>query len=409
MKTIEDLRSKFPALNQKVYGKTLVYLDNAATAQKPQELIDLVNTMNSATNANVHRGLYDLSDRVTALYEGARDKVRDFINAPQRENIIFTSGTTASINLVASSFGQMSLRPGDSVIVTQDSHHSNIVPWQLACKRAGAELKVLPIDDNGQWILDELYNLIDTKVKMIAVPHISNVLGLVNPIKKVIDIAHKFNIPVLVDGAQGIVHAKVDVVELDCDFYAFSGHKIYAEPGIGILYGKKELLEQMPPFMGGGDMVGTVTFTNTSYAALPLKFEAGTPNFIGAASLTPALDLALELRRGSLADELAKSEKAIISYMLDALSQIKSLKIYGLGENKIPLFSFTIDGAHPQDLAMILDKMGFAFRTGMLCAEPLMQRFGVNSMLRVSFAAYNTLEEAEAFISALKKAVKMFE
>jgi len=301
MNPIEEIRGQFPALGQSVWGKPLVYLDNGATSQKPQCVIDLVNRMHCGANANVHRAMHKLSDDATALYEGAREKVREFINAPARENIIFTSGTTASVNLVASSFCRKFLGEGDEIIISGDSHHSNIVPWQMACQAAGASIKVIPVLENGMWDMEAFRGLLGSRVKIIAVEHISNVLGIVNPIKEVIDLAHAQGIPVLVDGAQGIVHCKVDVQELDCDFYAFSGHKIYAATGSGVLYGKQQLLEQMPPYMGGGDMVDTVTFEKTTYAPLPLKFEAGTPNFIAQASLAPALEFAQGLREGEIA------------------------------------------------------------------------------------------------------------
>ena len=407
MKTIEDIRAKVPALAQSVYGKPLVYLDNAATAQKPVEVIDLLNRMNSAINANVHRAMYKLSDEATNLYEGARERVREYINAPARENIIFTSGATASINLVASSFCAKFLKEGDEVIVTEDSHHSNIVPWQLACERAGARVKVLPIDDNGVWRVADLVPMLTERVKIVAATHISNVLGIINPIKELIAAAHKCNIPVLIDGAQGIVHSKVDVQELDCDFYAFSAHKVYGETGSGILYGKEQWLNQMPPYMGGGDMVGTVTFAKTTYAPLPLKFEAGTPNFIGSAALKPALDFAYEISSGECGNAVKESEEQIIAYMRGALTEKEGTTLYGNVDNRIPLFSFNVEGCHPGDIAQILDKMGIAVRTGMLCAEPLMSHFGVTSMVRASFAPYNTLQEAEYFIASLKRAVAM--
>lgn len=407
MKTIEDIRARVPALAQSVYGKPLVYLDNAATAQKPVEVIDLLNRMNSAINANVHRAMYKLSDEATNLYEGARERVREYINAPARENIIFTSGATASINLVASSFCARFLKEGDEVIVTEDSHHSNIVPWQLACERAGATVKVLPIDDGGVWRVEDLVPMLTERVKIVAATHISNVLGIINPIKELIEAAHKCNIPVLIDGAQGIVHSKVDVQELDCDFYAFSAHKVYGETGSGILYGKEEWLDKMPPYMGGGDMVGTVTFAKTTYAPLPLKFEAGTPNFIGSAALKPALDFAYEISNGECGKAVKESEEQIIAYMRRALAEIEGTTLYGNADNRIPLFSFNVEGCHPGDIAQILDKMGIAVRTGMLCAEPLMSHFGVTSMVRASFAPYNTLQEAEYFIASLKRAVAM--
>lgn len=407
MNAIQDIRDRVPALAQTVYGKPLVYLDNAATSQKPVEVIELLNRMNSATNANVHRAMYRLSDEATNLYEGARERVREFINAPARENVIFTSGATASINLVASSFCAKYLKEGDSVIVTEDSHHSNIVPWQLACEKAGASLKVLPIDENGVWSAQDIIPLLDERVKIVAATHISNVLGIINPVKELIEIAHRYGVPVLVDGAQGIVHSRVDVQELDCDFYAFSAHKIYGETGSGILYGKEHWLEEMPPYMGGGDMVGTVTFAKTTYAPLPLKFEAGTPNFIGSAALKPALDFAWEISQGECGKAVKESEGKIIAYMKGALAEIDGAVLYGESQKRIPLFSFNVEGCHPGDIAQILDKMGIAVRTGMLCAEPLMAHFGVTSMVRASFAPYNTLQEAEYFISGLKRAVAM--
>lgn len=417
MNSVEDIRSKFPALQQSVWGKPLVYLDNGATSQKPQSVIDLVNGMHCGANANVHRAMHKLSDDATALYEGAREKVREFINAPGRENIIFTSGTTASINLVASSFCRKFLGEGDEIIISGDSHHSNIVPWQMACQAVGGAIKVIPVLENGMWDMEAFRGMLSARVKIVAVEHISNVLGIVNPVGEVICLAHQMGIPVLVDGAQGIVHCKVDVQEMDCDFYAFSGHKIYAATGSGVLYGKRELLEQMPPYMGGGDMVDTVTFEKTTYAPLPLKFEAGTPNFIAQASVAPALEFAQSLRKGEIADIIERQEEEIIGYLREELGKIEGCRIYGWPENggkrigepgsKIPLFSFNIEGCFPSDLAQLLDKMGVAVRTGLMCCEPLMTRFGVTSMVRVSFLPYNTLGEAEHFIASLKRAVGM--
>ena len=414
MNSIEEIRGQFPALEQKVYGKPLVYLDNGATSQKPQCVLDLLDLMHKGANANVHRAMHKLSDDATALYEGAREKVREFINAQHKESIIFTSGTTASINLVASSFCRKFLKEGDEVIVSGDSHHSNIVPWQLACEAAGAVVRPIPVKENGELDMEAYKEMLNGRVKIVAVEHISNVLGIINPIKEVIDAAHELGIPVLVDGAQGIVHAKVDVQELDCDFYVFSGHKIYAATGSGVLYGRKELLEAMPPYMGGGDMVDTVTFGKTTYAPLPLKFEAGTPNFIAQASLKPALEFAQSLREGEIAKVVEAEEKKIIAYLKGELQKIGGCRIYGdvdgaFGEpgSKIPLFSFNIEGCFPSDLAQLLDKMGVAVRTGLMCCEPLMARFGVTSMVRVSFLPYNTLGEAEYFIASLQRAVRM--
>jgi cysteine desulfurase / selenocysteine lyase len=404
---INTIRDRFPALSQQVYGKNLVYLDNAATSQKPDTVIALLNEMNSRTNANVHRAMYKLSDDTTALYESARERVREFINAPTRENIIFTSGTTASINLVASSFGRRFLNKGDVVVITGDSHHSNIVPWQLACKYAGASVRVLPINDKGEWELDKFDDIVDSRVKIVAATQISNVLGVINPIESLIGMAHAHNIPVLVDGAQGIVHTGVDVIAMGCDFYAFSAHKVYGETGSGILYGKRDLLEEMPPYMGGGDMVDTVTFEETSYAPLPLKFEAGTPNFIANAALKPALDFAKEIREGEIGRAVATNEKEIIDYMRRELPKIEGIEIYGNAEKKIPLFSLNIKGVNAGDIAQILDKLGIAVRTGMMCAEPVMARFGVTSMVRASFAPYNTLEEAQYFVEGVKRVGRM--
>lgn len=407
MMNVEQIRAHFPVLQRKVYGKSLIYLDNAATSQRPQEVIDEWNRITTVSNANIHRAVHRLSDEATDAYEQARDAVRDFINSPSREQVIFTSGTTASINLVAYSFGEVFVKEGDEILISAVEHHSNIVPWQLLCKRKNAVLKIIPVDDSGRLEIFRLNDLITEKTRIIAVSHISNVLGIINPIKEIIDIAHSKGVPVLVDGAQGIVHSKVDVQDLDCDFYVFSGHKIYAATGTGVLYGKKELLEVMPPFLSGGEMVGTVTFTETSFAPLPMKFEAGTQNFASAATLKPALEFASSLR----SDEVREAEAEIIDYIVSALNGIEGLRIFGeadsVSEEKIPLFSFAIDGVHHEDLALILDKMGVAARSGQMCAEPLMDRFGVTGMLRVSFAPYNTLEEAKNFVKFLGRALDM--
>ncbi len=400
---ISDIRRHFPALEQKVNGKDLVYLDNGATSHKPQSVIDLINEMNSRTNGNIHRAVHELSARTTALYEGARDDVKRFINARYREEIIFTSGTTASVNLVANSFCASYLREGDSVLISESEHHSNIVPWQMACERYGATLKVLPVDNDGNWRMELLDEMLTPNVKIVAVAHISNVLGIINPVEELISCCHKKGVPVFIDGAQGIVHSSVDVSALDCDFYAFSGHKLYAATGTGVLYGKKDILEAIQPWMGGGDMVSTVTFEKTTYAQLPLKFEAGTPNFIGAASLGEAIRFIESTDHSSIME----SERKIVGFMRDQLNRIDGLKLYGNVDNKIPLFSLTINGAHPSDIAMIMDKMGIALRSGQMCSEPLMRRFNTESMLRASFAMYNTLDEAKYFIESLKRAIKM--
>ena len=404
---VNDIRNMFPILSRKVYGKNLVYFDNAATSQRPQSVIDEWNRISAESNANIHRAVHCLADEATQAYEASRDAVRDFLNAEFREEIVFTSGTTASVNLVAFCFGEAFIKEGDEVVVTEAEHHSNIVPWQMMCQRKGAVLKVLPVDDDGHLILDELDTLLTEKTRIMAVTHISNVLGLVNPIKEIIDRCHSKGVAVLVDGAQGAVHCKVDVRELDCDFYVFSGHKLYAATGTGVLYGKKKWLESMPPYMGGGEMVGTVRFSGTTYAPLPMKFEAGTQNFASAATLKPSLDFINLLNNNKLniyTDEIR-------DYILQCLSEDKRIRLYGVprgtSDEKIPLFSFTVESVHHEDLALILDKMGIAVRSGQMCAEPLMDRFGVTGMLRISLAPYNTIEEAEYFVKCLNRAIDM--
>ena len=407
MNILQEIRDMFPALSRKVYGKDLVYLDNAATSQRPQAVIDLWNEITARSNANIHRAVHRLADEATQAYEGARDAVRQFINAEFREEVIMTSGTTASINLVAFSFGEAFVSEGDEVVVSAVEHHSNIVPWQLMCERKGAVLKVLPVDDDGHLMVEKLSGLLTDRTKIVAISHISNVLGIINPVKDIINICHSKGVPVLVDGAQGIVHCKVDVQDLDCDFYAFSGHKLYAATGTGVLYGKRKWLEAMPPYMGGGEMVGTVTFEKTTYAPLPMKFEAGTQNFASTATLKPAIDIANELINKELIDNI----DSIRDYLLDFFHKDERISLYGVprgtNDEKIPLFSFSVKGVHHEDLALILDKMGVAVRSGQMCAEPLMDRFGVTGMLRVSFAPYNTMEEAEYFVKCLNKAIEM--
>ena len=407
MNNVNEIRNLFPALSRKVYGKDLVYLDNAATSQRPQSVLDKWHELSAYSNANIHRAVHKLSDEATQAYEQARDAVRKFINAGSREEIVFTSGTTAAVNLVAFCFGEAFVNEGDEVIVTEAEHHSNIVPWQLMCQRKGALLKVLPVDDNGYLMVDKLPELISKKTRIMAVTQISNVLGLVNPVKEIIAKCHAKGVAVLVDGAQGIVHCKADVQDLDCDFYVFSGHKIYAATGTGVLYGKKKWLEQMPPYMGGGEMVGNVSFPKTTFAPLPLKYEAGTQNFAGAATFVPALEIAKILDD----HEVIKNYDSIKEYVYKSLSDDERIRIYGVPcgimKEKIALFSFTVDGVHHEDLALILDKMGIAVRSGQMCAEPLMDRMGVTGMLRASFAPYNTMEEAEYFIKCLNRAIGM--
>ena len=404
---VSDIRAMFPALTRKVYGKDLVYFDNAATSQRVQSVLDEWNRISAESNANIHRAVHRLADEATQAYEQARDAVKEFLNAQAREEIIFTSGTTASVNLVAFSFGEAFVKEGDEVIVTESEHHSNIVPWQLMCQRKGAVLKVLPVDDNGYLRIEMLDELITDKTKILACTHISNVLGIINPVKQIIEKCHSKGVPVLVDGAQGIVHCKVDVQDLDCDFYVFSGHKMYAATGTGVVYGKKKWLDAMPPYMGGGEMVGTVTFAQTTYAPLPMKFEAGTQNFASAATLKPAIEFINLLKD----NELIKYNDEIRDYLLRELTADERICLYGVPrgtyEDKIPLFSFTVNGVHHEDLALILDKMGVAVRSGQMCAEPLMDRFGVTGMLRASVAPYNTMEEAQYFVKCLNRAIDM--
>ena len=407
MADVREIRNLIPALSRKVYGKDLVYLDNAATSQRVQSVISMWNSLSSESNANIHRAVHRLADEATTAYEGARDAVKDFLNAEFREEIIFTSGTTASINLVAYCFGEAFVGPGDEVVVTEAEHHSNIVPWQLMCRRKGAVLKVLPVDDSGYLMVDRLDDILSDRTRIMAVTHISNVLGIINPIKEIIKKCHSRGVPVLVDGAQGIVHCSVDVQDLDCDFYAFSGHKLYAATGTGVLYGKKKWLEQMPPYMGGGEMVGTVTFEETTFAPLPMKFEAGTQNFASTPTLKPAIDF-VKLLNGN---DLMKYYDSLRDYVLRELLNDERIVLYGVphgtNKNKIPLFSFTVKGVHHEDLALILDKMGVAVRSGQMCAEPLMNRMGVTGMLRASFAPYNTIEEAQYFVKCLDRAIGM--
>lgn len=404
---IQHIRNMFPSLSRKVYGKDLVYFDNAATSQRVQTVLDEWNRISSESNANIHRAVHRLADEATQAYEGARDAVKEFLNAAGREEIIFTSGTTAAVNLVAFCYGEAFVKEGDEVIVTEAEHHSNIVPWQMMCKRKGAVLKVLPVDDSGHLMIEKLDEIITERTKIMAVTHISNVLGLINPVKEIIEKCHSMGVPVLVDGAQGAVHCKIDVQDMDCDFYVFSGHKLYAATGTGVLYGKRKWLDAMPPYMGGGEMVGTVSFKETTYAPLPMKYEAGTQNFASAATLKPALEFINLLND----NELIKYNDKIKDYLLDYFNNDPRIRLYGVprgtSEEKIPLFSFTVQGVHHEDLALILDKMVVAVRSGQMCAEPVMDRFGVTGMLRASLAPYNTMEEAEYFVKCLNKAIDM--
>ena len=405
--TLKEARAQFPILDTQVYGRPLVYLDNAATAHRPENVVALWNALVRGCNANIHRAVHKLAAEATDQYENTRNAVQEFLNARSREEIIFTSGATASINLVAFSFGEAFIGEGDEVIVSRAEHHSNIVPWQMMCERKKAVLKVLEIDEYGAIQPEKLEKLISSKTKIIAISHISNVLGLINPVKELIAVSHKRGVPVLVDGAQGIVHERVDVQDLDCDFYAFSGHKLYAATGSGVLYGKKEWLDKMPPYMGGGEMIHTVSFEGTTYAPLPGKFEAGTQNLNGTPTLVPAIEFVNEARASK---EIQAEQNAITEYLLDVFAKDARLTLYGVprrtGE-KIPLFSFSVEGAHHEDLALLLDKMGIAVRSGQMCAEPLMDHFGTTGMVRASFAPYNTLNEAKSFVKCLYRAIDM--
>lgn len=408
MISVNEIRQMFPLLSRQIYGKQLIYFDNAATSQRPQSVLDLWNRLSTQSNANIHRGIHRLSEEATAEYENTRDYVRQFLNAQHREEIVFTSGTTAAINLVAFSFGEAFVGEGDEVIVSEVEHHSDIVPWQMMCQRMKAVLKVLKVDDSGHLMVDSLNSMITDRTKIVAVTQISNVLGIVNPIDRIVEICHSKGVPVLVDGAQGIVHHGMDVTKTDCDFYAFSGHKIYAATGVGVLYGKRKWLDKMPPYMGGGEMISTVKFSGTTYAPLPEKFEAGTQNFTGVPTLRPAIEMALMMRDESL----TKYCDGVKEYLMEELLKDERITLYGEPssmEEKIPLFSISVKGAHHEDLALILDKMGIAARSGQMCAEPCMDRFGVTGMLRLSLAPYNTMEEAEYFIKSLDKAVKMLQ
>ena len=404
---VADARNMFPILSREIYGKPLVYFDNAATSQRPQQVLDMWMKISAESNGNIHRAVHRLADEATQAYEAARDAVKDFLNAAGREEIVFTSGTTAAVNLVAFCYGEAFVKEGDEVVVTEAEHHSNIVPWQMMCKRKGAVLKVLPVDDYGHLKVDMLDEILTDRTRIVAVTHISNVLGIINPVKEIIEKCHAKGVPVLVDGAQGAVHCRVDVQDMDCDFYVFSGHKLYAATGTGVLYGKRKWLDAMPPYMGGGEMVGTVTFAETTYAPLPMKFEAGTQNFASAATLKQAIEFINLLNDNKLVEYNDK----IRDYLLDYFQKDERIRLFGVprgtSKEKIPLFSFVVDGVHHEDLALILDKMGIAVRSGQMCAEPVMDRFGVTGMLRVSVAPYNTMEEAEYFVKCLNKAIDM--
>ena len=400
---INKIRADFPILSRTVNNRPLVYFDSGATAQKPTAVIEKVDELMRHYNANIHRGVHHLSGRMTDMYEEARERVRQFIGAEHREEVVFTSGATASINLVAYAWSERFLKAGDNIVVSEMEHHSNIVPWQLAAMRHGAELRVLPFDERGELCMEQLDNLIDERTRLVAVTEASNTLGTCPDLDPIIAKAHAMGAVVMVDGCQGIVHGGGRVAERGYDFYALSGHKLYAPTGIGVLYGRKELLEAMPPFMGGGDMVDKVTFAKTTYAPLPLKYEAGTSNFIGAVGLMEAIDYVNNIG----VEVIEHHEREILHYMTERLSKIEGLRIYGTTENKCPIVSFTIEGTHPYDVGMILDKLGVAIRTGHHCAEPVMTHYGVTGMCRASIGMYNTLEEVDVLVAGIERAVRM--
>ena len=400
---VEKIRAEFPILSREVYGKRLTYLDSGATAQRPLCVVEKMSELLLNDNANIHRGVHLLSEEMTARYEEAREVVRAFIGAAHREELVFTSGATMSLNLVASSWCEKNLKEGDNVVVSHIEHHSNIVPWQLAAERKGAELRVIPVADDGSLELDALDTLVDERTKVVAVTQASNTLGTKPDLARIVAKAHSVGAVAVVDGCQGVVHGGVDVVALDCDFYAFSGHKLYGPTGIGVLYGKRELLDKMPPYMGGGDMVDKVSFAKTTYAPVPLKFEAGTSNFIGAIGLAEAIKFLQSLP----AEEVEAHEKALLDYATEQLLQIEGLHIYGTTADKVPIISFNVEGCDHYDIGMILDKMGVAVRTGHHCAEPTMHRFGTNGVVRASIALYNNKEDIDALVKGVRRAVTM--
>lgn len=402
--SVDEIRKDFPILTREVYGKPLVYLDNAATTQKPRCVIDAISDEYCSVNANVHRGVHFLSQQATQLHEDAREVVRNFINARSTAEIVFTRGTTESLNLVASSFGEAFLKEGDEVIVSEMEHHSNIVPWQLLRDKKGIVLKVIPIDDCGRLKLEALEALLTPRTRLVSVAHVSNVLATVNPVKRIAEMVHAHGALLLVDGAQSVPHIKVDVQELDCDFYVFSGHKVYGPTGVGVLYGKESLLDRMPPYQGGGEMIARVTFEKTTYERLPYKFEAGTPDYVG----THALAVALQYVSHIGMETIAAHEHALTQLAMEQMRGIKGMQLYGETEDKGAVVAFNIEGIHHLDLGTLLDRLGIAIRTGHHCAQPLMQHYGVEGMARASFALYNTKAEVEALVAGIERVRRMF-
>ncbi len=400
---VKSIRKSFPILQRELNDKLLVYLDNAATSQKPQVVIDALTRYYSHYNANIHRGIHTLAEEATAAYESTRVTVRRFINAALPEEIIFTRGATEGINLVAYTWGRQNIHAGDEIIISGMEHHSNIVPWQILCEEKKSILKIIPVNDNGELDMEAYKKLLSSKTKLVSVVHVSNSLGTINPVKEIIDGAHKVGAVVLVDGAQSTVHLDIDVQEMDCDFFVFSGHKVYGPTGVGVLYGKKEILEVMPVFMGGGEMIKEVTFEKTTYNDLPYKYEAGTPNIADTVALKSALDFINEIGK----EAVRKHENELLAYATNQMEEIPGLKIIGTAKEKVSVISFIIDKIHPQDLGVLLDNQGIAVRTGHHCTQPLMDRFGIPGTVRASFAMYNTKEEIDKLIVGLQKAVKM--
>lgn len=401
---LDAVRAEFPCLHQTIHKHPLVYLDNGATTQKPKVVIDAVSGFYARDNANIHRGVHELSQRATNRFEAVRETVRRYINGNETCEVIFTRGTTESVNLVAQAWGRAEVKAGDEIVISGMEHHSNIVPWQMLCEATGAVLRVVPITDDGELAMDELARIISAKTKMVAIVHVSNALGTVNPVKEITELAHRFGAKVLIDGAQAVAHAKVDVRDIGCDFYAFSGHKIFGPTGVGVLWGKKDILDRMPPWQGGGDMIASVSFEKTTYAALPNKLEAGTPHIDGVIGLSAAIEF---VERIGL-DKIGAWEDVLVKTATDELTKIPGVKIIGTAAKKASVVSFTIEGVHPHDIGTIMDRMGVAVRAGHHCAEPVMRRFKVPATARASFAFYNTLDEVDALVAAVRKVKEIF-
>jgi cysteine desulfurase/selenocysteine lyase len=402
---ISKIRADFPVLDQQVNGSPLIYFDNAATTQKPKSVIDALSHYYASDNANIHRGIHALAERATTAFELTRTKIKEFINAPSSDQIILTAGTTGSINLVAQTFGRANFSKGDKILISNLEHHSNIVPWQMIAEEKGAIIEVIPVDERGVLDLEAFRNLLDASVKLVAVNHVSNAIGTINPIAEMIQLAHAHGAKVMIDGAQSIAHLDIDVQALDIDFFAFSAHKLFGPTGVGVLYGKRELLESMPPYQGGGEMIKEVSFEGTTYNELPYKFEAGTPNIADVIALSAAIDYVNALSK----EALFTQELALLAYATEQLSTIPGLRIIGTAPDKIAVISFVMDGIHPQDLGVLLDKFGIAIRTGHHCVQPLMKRFGLPGTCRASFAFYNTFEEIDLFVKALRRSINMLQ